>query len=73
MFYKSTTLTFPSLQGTLAKHTKQTTQPIFAKEPFRQSSSNAGLRDSVNLINNLIRNKNRQCLIMHIKHRASGV
>jgi hypothetical protein len=31
--------TIPSLQGTLAKHTKPTLQPNFAKEPFRPSRS----------------------------------
>jgi len=33
------TLTIPSLQGTLAKHTKPALQPNFAKEPFRLSRS----------------------------------
>jgi hypothetical protein len=55
--------TVPSLQGTLAKRTKLTLQPNFAKEPFRPSRSNAGLRDGANLIDKLIENINRQCLI----------
>ena len=45
-----------SLQGTLAKRTKPTLQPNFAKEPFRLSRVNAGLRDSANLIDKLIEN-----------------
>jgi len=32
----------PSLQGTLAKPSKPTLQPNFAKEPFLPSRSNAG-------------------------------
>jgi len=55
--------TIPSLQGTLAKPAKPALQPNFAKEPFRPSRSNAGLRYSVNLIDKLIDNINRQCLI----------
>jgi len=43
-------LTVPSLQGTLAKHSKPTLQPNFAKEPFCPSRSNVGLRDSANMI-----------------------
>ncbi len=58
----SQTLTFPSLQGTLAKRTKLTQQPNFAKEPFRPSRSNNGLRHGVYLIDRLIENINRQCL-----------
>jgi len=54
--------TIPSLQGTLAKRTKPALKPNFAKEPFRPSRSNAGLRDSANLIDKLIENINRQCL-----------
>jgi len=57
------THTFPSLQGTLAKHAKLTAQPNFAKEPLRPSRSNARLRDSANLIDKQIENINRQCLI----------
>ena len=60
--------TVPSLQGTLAKHTKPTLQPNFAKEPFRQSRSNAGLIDSANKIYKQIENKNRQCLTAGIVH-----
>ena len=56
------THTVPSLQGTLAKPEKPTLQPNFAKEPFRPSRSNAGLRDSANLIDILIEKINRQCL-----------
>ena len=48
------THTVPSLQGTLAERTKPTLQPNFAKEPFRPSCSNAGQRDSANLIGILI-------------------
>ena len=58
--------TIPSLQGTLAKPTKLTLQPIFAKEPFRPSHSNAGLRNGANLLDKLIENKNRQCLTANI-------
>jgi hypothetical protein len=56
------THTVPSLQGTLAKRTKPTLQPNFAKEPFRPSRSDAGLRDSANMIDKQIVDKNRQCL-----------
>jgi len=56
------THTVPSLQGTLAKRTKPTLQPNFAKEPFRPSRPNAGLRDSANMIDKQIEDKNRQCL-----------
>jgi len=56
--------TIPSLQGTFAKRTKPTLQPNFAKEPFRPSRSNAGLRDSANMIDKQIDNNNRQCLTM---------
>ncbi len=56
------THTIPSLQGTLAKRSKPTLQPIFAKEPFRPSRSNAGLRYGTNLIDKRIENINRQCL-----------
>jgi len=58
--YKTTSV--PSLQGTLAKRTKPTLQPNFAKEPFCPSRSNAGLRDSANLLDKPIDSKNRQCL-----------
>ncbi len=60
--------TIPSLQGTLAKHTKPTLQPNFAKEPFRPSRSNAGLRDSENLIDKQINTNNRQCLTINIRN-----
>jgi hypothetical protein len=56
------THTVPSLKGTLAKPTKPTLQPNFAKEPFRPSRSNAVMRDSANLIDKMIENINRQCL-----------
>jgi hypothetical protein len=52
--YRIPTLTVPSLQGTLAKHTKPTLQPNFAKEPFRPSRPNAGLRNIANMIDRLI-------------------
>jgi hypothetical protein len=61
-------LTIPSLQGTLAKPTKPILLPNFAKEPFRPSRSSDGLRDSTNLINKQIENKNRQCLTAGIVH-----
>jgi len=48
------THTVPLLQGTLAKHTWLTLRPNFAKEPFRPSRPNAGLRDSTKLIDILI-------------------
>jgi hypothetical protein len=38
----------------LAKHTKPTLRPNFAKEPFRPSRSDAGLRGNANLIDILI-------------------
>jgi len=38
--------TVPSLQGTLAKPTRLTLKPNFAKEPFSPSRSHAGQRDS---------------------------
>lgn len=56
--------TIPSLQGTLAKHTKPTLQPNFAKEPFRPS---LGLRNSAKMIDIRIENINRQCLTHNIK------
>ena len=62
------THTVPSLQGTLAKRTKPTLQPNFAKEPFRSSRSDAGLRDSVSMIDKQIEYKNRQCLTSGIKN-----
>jgi len=34
----------PSLQGTLAKRTKPTLKPIFAKEPFSLSRSEAEIK-----------------------------
>ena len=43
-----------SLYGTLAKHTKPTLQPNFAKEPFSPSRSNAGMSKQIE--------NNRQCL-----------
>jgi len=42
----SPTLTIPSLKGTLAKHTKPTRQPNFAKEPFSPSRSNPNTANS---------------------------
>lgn len=51
------------LKGTLAKHTKPLLQLNFTKEPFSPSRSNTRLRNSVNMINNQIENKNRQYLI----------
>jgi hypothetical protein len=67
-------ISFPSLQGTLTKRTKLTLQPIFAKEPFRPSRSNSGLRDSTNLIDKMIENINRQCLTANIsKLGVSGL
>ncbi len=62
-------LTIPLLQGTLAKRAKLTLKPNFAKEPFRPSRSNTGLRDSVSLIDKLIENNYRQCLTRNIAHR----
>ncbi len=59
------THTAPSLQGTLAKRTEPTLQTNFTKEPFRPSRSNAGLRDSANLIDKQIENINRHCLTMY--------
>jgi len=50
-------LTIPSLQDTLAKHTWPTLQPNFVKEPLHPSRSNAGHRDSANLIDKQIENK----------------
>ena len=55
-------VTFPSLQGTLPKRTKPILPPNFAKEPFRPSRSNVGLKDSAKLIVKRIENINRQCL-----------
>jgi len=52
----------PSLQGTLAKRTKPTLKPNFAKEPFRPSHTNAGLGDCRNMTDKQIENINRQCL-----------
>jgi hypothetical protein len=40
------TLSFPSLQGTLAKPAKPALKPNFAKEPIRPSRSNAGQKNS---------------------------
>lgn len=54
-------LTIPSLQGTLAKHTKPTLQTNFAKEPFRPSLSTAGFRESADMIDKQNENENRQC------------
>jgi len=56
---KKQTHTVPSLQGTLAKPTKPTLQPNFAKEPFSPSRSNAGQRNSaakINRLNNELKN-----------------
>jgi len=55
----NTNLTFPSLQGTLAKRIKPTLHPNFAKEPFCPSRTNTGLRDTANFIDKQIENKNR--------------
>ena len=66
------THTVPSRQGTLAKHTKPTPQSNFAKEPFRPSRSNAGLRDSENLTDKQIENINRQCLTANISKPGVG-
>ncbi len=64
----------PSLQGTLAKRTKPTLKPNFAKEPFRPSLSNAGLGASANLIDIRIENIYRQCLTANIsKLGVSGL
>jgi hypothetical protein len=60
------THTVPSLQGTLAKRTKPTLQPNFAKEPFRPSRSDTGLSDSANMIVKQIEYK-RQCLTRNIR------
>jgi hypothetical protein len=57
-----TTHIIPSLQGTLAKHTTPTLKSNFAKEPFRPSRSNAGLKESATVIDKQIENINRQCL-----------
>ncbi len=63
--------TIPSLQGTLAKRTKPTLQPNFAKEPFRPSRSKAGLGYHANLKSNQINmNNNRQCLTANILQRG---
>jgi len=59
---KKNRTTVPPLQSTLAKRTKPALKPNFAKELFRPSRSNLGLRDDANLINKLIENINRQCL-----------
>jgi hypothetical protein len=37
----------PSLQGTLAKRTKPTLKPIFAKEPFSPSRSDADTKQTL--------------------------
>ena len=66
--------TVPSLQGTLAKRTKPTLQPNFAKEPFRPSRFNTGLRDIINLIYKKIEDNNSQCLTANIsKLGVSGL
>jgi hypothetical protein len=68
------TQTIPSQQGTLAKRTKPTLQPNFAKEPFRPSRSDAGLRDSVSMTDKQIEYKNRQCLTHNIANKGfSGI
>jgi len=59
------------LPGTLAKPTKPTQQPNFAKEPFRPSHSIVVLTDSVNMITILVENINRQCLTAG--HKTFGV
>lgn len=68
---KRQTHTVPSLQGTLAKRTKPTLRPNFAKEPFRPSRPNAGQRASANLIDKKFENINRQCLTSG--HKTLGV
>jgi len=65
------TPTVPSLQGTLAKHTKPSLQPNFAIEPFRPSRSKAGLGNNAKLLDKLINNFNRQCLTSG--HKKFGV
>jgi hypothetical protein len=55
-----------SLQGTLAKLTKPALQPNFAKEPFRPSRSNDGLRHCTNMIDKQTKDNNRQCLTRNI-------
>ena len=60
----------PSLQGTLAKRTKLMLQSNFAKEPFRPSHVNDGLKDITNMIYKQNENKNRQCLTACIVHLA---
>jgi hypothetical protein len=52
----------PSLQCTLAKHTKLMLQPNFAKEPFCPSRSKTGLRVIANIMKKQIENNNHQCL-----------
>jgi len=64
--------TIPSLQGTLAKPAKPRLEPNLAKEPFRPSSSNAGLRYSASLIDKGTENNNRQCLTAHIENSLAG-
>jgi hypothetical protein len=71
------TRTVPLLKGTLAKRTKLSLQPNFAKparpaggEPFNPSLPNAGLRDSANMMDKLTEYKNRQCL--KGGHKTSG-
>jgi len=51
--------TVPSLQGTLAKRTRPTLQPNFAKEPFRPSRLKDRLIDKIY----------RQCLTAGKVHR----
>ena len=71
--YWSMQMEYPSLQGTLAKHTNLTLQPNFTKEPFSPSRSIAGLRDSAKLTDKLIDDRNCQCHGI-LKHYAeSGI
>ncbi len=65
------TLTIPSLQGTLAKPTRLMLQPNFAKEPFRPSRSIPEQSNCVNLIDNWIENNNCQCLT-EVKRQQKG-
>jgi hypothetical protein len=72
LFYFDTDLTVPSLQGTLAKCSKPTLQPNFAKEPFRPSHFNDGLRHGAYLIDKQNENINRQCLTANIGKRGDS-
>ena len=60
--------TVPLLQGTSLfsafkfSHKRKIRKSLDREEPFSPSLSNAGLRDSSNMIDKLIKNKSRQCL-----------